>query len=196
MMTGGVRDGLAGRACELRLAGSGGQGLQLAARMLAEALMHDGRRVAQSQSYEPTSRGGLSRADLVVAAPGAEVDYPLATTVDAAVLLDQPAVEPTEPLLSSVAQVIFDPLRVSRAPAVGDVRAVPLTETARRLGNERAANLVGLGALVAVTGVCGMDRLRAAVAALSPPAYREVNLEALSAGAELGGAAPAPPQGG
>lgn len=65
------------RAWQARLSGSGGQGLGLAGRLLADALVAEGWRVALSQSYEPTSRGGLSRSDLVV--DGAAVDYPLAT---------------------------------------------------------------------------------------------------------------------
>ena len=51
---------------EIRLSGTGGQGLQLAMRVLAEALLHEAHHVAYSQSYEPTSRGGVSRADLVL----------------------------------------------------------------------------------------------------------------------------------
>ena len=66
--------------CEIRFSGSGGQGLILSARTLATALTLDGKKVAQSQSYEPTSRGGLSRSDLVVAQE--TVDYPLVTKLD------------------------------------------------------------------------------------------------------------------
>ena len=66
-----------GKQLEIRLSGSGGQGLILAAGILAEALVAEGRSAAQSQSYEPTSRGGLSRSDLVVS--DGEADYPLVT---------------------------------------------------------------------------------------------------------------------
>ena len=60
---------------EIRFSGSGGQGLILAARILAAALVAQGRNVAQSQSYEPVSRGGLSRSDLVIS--DGEADFPL-----------------------------------------------------------------------------------------------------------------------
>ena len=59
---------------QIRLSGSGGQGLQLSARVLAAAFADEGRIVALSQSYEPTSRGGVSRSDLVVG--DGLVDYP------------------------------------------------------------------------------------------------------------------------
>ena len=56
---------MASREIEIRLCGSGGQGLLVAGAILAEALTLEGLRVAQSQSFEPTSRGGMSRTDLV-----------------------------------------------------------------------------------------------------------------------------------
>ncbi|HJP26220.1 MAG TPA: 2-oxoacid:acceptor oxidoreductase family protein, partial [Arenicellales bacterium] len=60
---------------EIRLSGSGGQGLILGGRLLMHTLMLAGYYVAQSQSYEPTSRGGLSRSDLV--ASESPVEFPL-----------------------------------------------------------------------------------------------------------------------
>ena len=48
---------------EIRIGGTGGQGLILSAKMLADALAAGGKRVAQSQTYEPTSRGGYCNAD-------------------------------------------------------------------------------------------------------------------------------------
>ena len=64
---------------EVRIGGTGGQGLILSGKMLADALAAEGKHVAQSQTYEPTSRGGFCNADLVIA--DGEVDYPLADRV-------------------------------------------------------------------------------------------------------------------
>ena len=52
---------------EIRLAGSGGQGLILGMQILFRALGLEGKRAAQSQSYEPTSRGGYCYSDLILA---------------------------------------------------------------------------------------------------------------------------------
>ncbi len=72
---------------EIRFAGAAGQGIVLAARILSQTLSRDGREVAQSQSYEPTSRGETSRSDVVIG--NGAVDYPLATRLDVLVLLDE-----------------------------------------------------------------------------------------------------------
>ena len=94
---------------EIRFGGSGGQGLQLSAKLLADALIREGRKVARSQSYEPTSRGGLSRADLVVASES--IDFPLVTALDYLVLLDRSPVSISMPLLKPGALVTADARR-------------------------------------------------------------------------------------
>ncbi|HHI81953.1 MAG TPA: pyruvate ferredoxin oxidoreductase, partial [Rhizobiales bacterium] len=91
---------------EIRLSGSGGQGLMLAAGILSGALVGEGRSVAQSQSYEPTSRGGLSRSDLVVS--DGVADYPLVSGLDFLVVLDQVAVSESASLIRDDAIVITD----------------------------------------------------------------------------------------
>ena len=172
------------RTVELRLAGTGGQGLILAARLLADALLRDGRWVAHSQSYEPTSRGGPSRADLVIA--DGPVDYPLATSLDALILLDRIALLDAPILLRPGAVVIAD------AERAADVRLtdatmllLPLCATARGLGNERVANIVALGALDGRLSLCGHATLEATIRVGVPRRFLNPNLEALAAGYRL-----------
>jgi len=55
------------RRYEARLSGAGGQGIILAGVILAEAAgVHEGRRVVQTQSYGPESRGSACKCDVVV----------------------------------------------------------------------------------------------------------------------------------
>ncbi len=173
-----------GHRLEVRIAGTGGQGLILAGRMLAEALVASGRRVAQSQTYEPTSRGGYCNSDLVI--DDAEVDYPLATALDALVLLDQLAVAPSWPLLKPGARVLAD-TRLTPTLPDGDLRALhlPLTRTAIELGSERVANIVALGALAALADLCDRETLERAVLADTPRSYVQLNVEALAIGYRL-----------
>ena len=84
---------------EIRKSGTGGQGLGLSGKMLAAALTSDGLHVAQSQSYEPTSRGGMSRSDLVVT-PGI-ADYPLATKLDYLLILDERAMSISDGMIKN-----------------------------------------------------------------------------------------------
>jgi len=166
---------------EIRIGGTGGQGLILAAKMLADALAGCGKHVAQSQSYEPTSRGGFCSADLVVA--DGEVDFPLATALDCLVLLDRMAVAPSWPLLKRGALVIADTRLCPELPE-GDCRRyqLPLSRTALQLGSERVTNIVALGALAALSGICDRNLIEQAVRAETPRAFFDLNMDALKAG--------------
>jgi 2-oxoglutarate ferredoxin oxidoreductase subunit gamma len=166
---------------EIRIGGTGGQGLILCAKMLADALCTTGRRVAQSQTYEPTSRGGYCNSDLVISA--GEVDFPLATALDYLVLLDRLALMPSWPLLKPGALVIADTRLCPELPQ-GDYRAhhLPLSRTAIELGSERVANIVALGALAALSKVCERKALEQAVRAETPKSFLDLNLDAFAAG--------------
>ena len=175
---------------EIRIGGTGGQGLILSAKMLAAALGAAGKRVAQSQTYEPTSRGGYCNSDLIVTE--GEVDYPLATALDCLVLLDRMAVQPSWPLLKPDALVIADTRLCPELPA-GKQRMhhLPLTRTAIELGSERVANIVALGALAALGQLCERKALEQTVRAETPKSFLDLNLDALAAGFRLGEQTPA-----
>jgi 2-oxoglutarate ferredoxin oxidoreductase subunit gamma len=177
---------------EIRIGGTGGQGLILCGKMLADALSATGRRVAQSQTYEPTSRGGFCNSDLVISA--GEVDFPLATELDYLVLLDRLAAKPSWPLLKAGALVIADTRLCPELPA-GDFRVhhLPLSRTAIDLGSERVANIVALGALAEISGICERNALEQAVRAETPKTFLDLNLDALAAGYRLGSQATAAP---
>ena len=170
-----------GQRTEIRIGGTGGQGLILSAKMLADALAAGGQHVAQSQTYEPTSRGGFCNADLVVS--DAAVDFPLTTALDHLVLLDRLAIKPSWPLLKPGALVIADTRLCPELPE-GNYRRhhLPLSRTALQLGSERVTNIVALGALVALSGICDRQRIEQAVRAETPRGFLDLNMDALAAG--------------
>ena len=170
---------------EIRFGGTGGQGLILSAKMLADAMAAGGRHVAQTQSYEPTSRGGYCNADLVIAE--GDVDFPLLTAIDGLVLLDRLAVKPSWPLLKPGALVIADTRLCPELPqSERRWHHLPLNATALELGSERVTNMVALGALVAQSGVCDHKRIEQAVRANTPRGFLDLNMDALNAGLALG----------
>lgn len=172
---------MSGDVTEIRVAGSGGQGLILSARMLFYALSLDGKNVSQSQNYEPTSRGGFCYSDLVVA-KGA-IDYPLITGIDFLLVLDQVGVPGSVPLLRPGALVLTDE-RLVPEPPEGDfsVHALPFTDQAIALGSHRVANIIGLGAFAALGGFCARESLEQAVRDSAPPKFVDLNIEAMEAG--------------
>ena len=76
---------------EIRLSGSGGQGILLAAALLADAALQAGMQVVQTQSYGPEARGGASKAEVIISE--AEIDYPEVRFPDITLCLSQAAFE-------------------------------------------------------------------------------------------------------
>jgi 2-oxoglutarate ferredoxin oxidoreductase subunit gamma len=74
---------------EIRCSGSGGQGILLAAAIIAEAAAAVGKRVVATQSYGPEARGGASKAEVIVA--DEPIDYPEVQRPDVSLVLSHPA---------------------------------------------------------------------------------------------------------
>ena len=174
------------RRVEIRLAGSGGQGIGLAGLLLAEAAVLSGRNAAQSQVYGPESRGGASRSDVVIAE--GEIGFPKATRLDVLVALTQEASERYCGGLLRDGLLLIDEGRVPRPPVGGwRCRPLPIEATAKRVGGAVATNMVALGALLELTRVVEPEALERAMAARVPARHRDLNLRALAAGRELVG---------
>jgi 2-oxoglutarate ferredoxin oxidoreductase subunit gamma len=165
---------------EIRLAGSGGQGLILAGVILAEAAgIYDGKFVCQTQSYGPAARGGASKAEVVIS--DGEIDYPKAIRPDVLLALNQMSLDKYLPDLKPGGVLLVDADLVHEVPLEGAV-AIPFTRLAREVGREMMANIVALGALAALTRVVSPEGLQAAVLARVPPQTRELNGKALETG--------------
>jgi len=179
-MTRGFADSRLQPYVTIRLSGTGGQGLILAGRLLAEAAsIHEELNVVQTNSYGPEARGGASRSEVVIGR--GEIDILHAPVIDALVCLSQQACDAYYGDLSNDGLLITDALLVGVVPTARAVE-VPVTELAQQLGNKMAANVVALGVLVTLTGIVKLDSLKAAVAARAPKAYRELNVQAVDVG--------------
>jgi 2-oxoglutarate ferredoxin oxidoreductase subunit gamma len=169
---------------EIRLAGSGGQGLILAGIILAEAAgVYDGKFVCQTQSYGPEARGGASKAEVVIS--NAAIDYPKAIQPDVLLAMNQKSLDVFLSDLKPGGLLLVDADLVREYPASRAV-AVPFTRIARDLGRAMAANIVALGALAQLTGAVSLQSLSAAVLARVPKGTEELNRQALDAGIQAG----------
>ncbi len=166
---------------EIRISGSGGQGILLAGRILAEALTMEKLNVAQSQSYEPTSRGGLSRSDLVASVQ--TVDYPLASSLDYLVVLHKIATGASDALLKESSFSLID-TSLADYYAVGKGKSLylPIIETAKKMGNVRSTNMIALGALLELGQICEQQTILDAIAKVAPAKLVEPATEAVKKG--------------
>ena len=168
---------------EIRLSGSGGQGVLLGATILAEAATALGRHVVQAQSYGPAARGGASRAEVIVST--SEIDYPEVITPHASLCLSQEAWDKFAADTLAGGLVLYDSGLITAAAELPglDVRGIAFANlAAERLGKTVVANIVAVGAFVELTGVLPAAAVEEAVVRRVPARFRELNVEAYRLG--------------
>jgi 2-oxoglutarate ferredoxin oxidoreductase subunit gamma len=168
---------------EIRFCGSGGQGIIMAAIVLAEAAgVYDGKYVCQTQSYGPEARGGTCKADVVISSM--EIDYPKASRPSLLLAMNQASCDTYFLDLKPAGLLVVDNTLVREVPT-GRVAAIPFTQIARQIiGREMASNMVALGALGYLCKAVSMESLESALMDRVPEGTQELNLKALRAGIE------------
>ncbi len=167
----------------MRFCGSGGQGVITAAVIFAEAAgVFGDYYVCQTQSYGPQSRGGSSKAEVIISTK--EIDYPQVVSMDCFLAMNQTALDSFFSNFNPKGLLIVDSTYVDQVPTTGAI-SLPFTEKARELGKEIVANIVALGAVGYLTGKVSVENLEKAVDARVPEKFRDLNREALHAGIEL-----------
>jgi len=166
---------------EIRLAGTGGQGMILAGRILAEAAaIYDGRNAVQTQDYGPEARGGASKSEVIIS--DAEIHYPKVLRADLLVCMSQEASDKYYYDLERGGLLILDSNHVVRTPTSLAV-ALPLTEMAvETTGREITASMVSLGVICGLADIVSEEALEQAIVARVPKGTEEMNLSAMRAG--------------
>lgn len=169
---------------DIRLSGSGGQGLVFAGMILAEALgIYEGKNVSQTQSYGPEARGGASRSDIVFSS--GDIYYPKALKLDLLLALTQESCDTYYLNLKDDGMLLADSDLVDQLPA-REIIALPFTRTAREnLGTPVAANIIALGAIVSLTKIVSKESIIEAIKSKSPKAMLDLNLRAVELGFDL-----------
>ena len=145
---------LAPHDISLKLAGSGGDGAQTAAMLIARSAINEGFDATHIPSYGPESRGGTSYADVHVAAE--EVLNPGSPNPQVLIAFNAPSLAKFGPAVRKGGIVIYDSTVVAEAPVLDPsikVFPVPFTGIATDLGKAVVKNIVALGALQAATGI-------------------------------------------
>lgn len=138
----------------LKLAGSGGDGAQTAAMLVATAAINEGFDGTHIPSYGPESRGGTSYADVHVAKE--EVLNPASPTPDVLIAFNAPSLAKFGLTVKKGGFIIYDSSvakDVKPADPSVTVVGVPFTEIAVGLGKVVVKNIVALGALQAATNL-------------------------------------------
>lgn len=170
---------------ELRFSGAGGQGLITAGIIMAKAAsIYEGKEAVQSQSYGPEARGGASKSEVIIS--DTIIDYPKVTKCDALLAMTQEACNKYSDDLKQDGVLLYDSDLVTKLPE-GNFKKIGfnIINTAKNeVGREIVANIVALGAMVALTGQITRENAEKAVLSSVPEAFIELNRKAFNMGYE------------
>ena len=140
-------------------AGSGGQGVLSMGYILAFAAMRDKMNVTYLPSYGAEVRGGT--ANCTVCVSDEEIASPVASSPDYAVVLNKPSLFKYQKLIKTGGIILINSSLVDGESDRDDIKAIkiPANKIALELGNERAVNMIMLGAFAAKTGVTSLESL-------------------------------------
>ncbi len=148
----------------MKLAGSGGDGAQTAAMLIATAAINEGFDGTHIPAYGPESRGGTSYADVHVAKD--EVLNPASPTPDILLAFNAPSLAKFGITVKKGGCIIYD-CSIAKDVKPMDpsitVVGVPFAEIAAGLGNMVVKNIVALGALQAATNLFPKETFMAAI---------------------------------
>ncbi len=175
---------------KIRLTGSGGQGIALAATVLAESALGCGLYATLIQEHGPEARGGATRADLSISSftiPNPQFQLP-----DLCLVLSDKAWDRFAKNLVDRDDVglVVDKDRVTLSSTakneIGGIVAMSFEEAAKsRIGSKLVTNMICAAALARLLEAISLDSLSDAAERRSPLAYREKNRAAIRLGWQL-----------
>jgi 2-oxoglutarate ferredoxin oxidoreductase subunit gamma len=169
---------------EMRLAGSGGQGVIIAGTILAEAGIFEGYNVIQTQNYGPEARGGTSVSEVIVS--DAEIDYPKTLGLDILLAFNQKACDENLRDMKPQGLVMVDADLVNSVFWVNVVRAPFSKLSQNKYKEQKFANILAVGVLAPFCPWFSTRSIHKAIAKRMPQGTIRSNLVAFRAGVKLG----------
>lgn len=167
------------------IAGSGGQGILFAGKLLAQSAMNEGRNVTWFPSYGAEVRGGTANCTVVIS--DGQIGSPIVGSPDVLIVMNSASLERFGPRLKPDGALVINTSIVDETTVNKEIKnffCVPAGDIALKLGDQLAANMVIVGASARAAGLCGLDSLKNALRELAAgkKALLELNLGALDEG--------------
>ncbi|MGB3209362.1 MAG: 2-oxoacid:acceptor oxidoreductase family protein [Desulforhopalus sp.] len=167
-------------------AGFGGQGVMSLGQLLAYAGMIENKHVTWLPSYGPEMRGGTAYCNVVVS--DCPVGSPIVTgNATCAILMNLPSLVRFEQSVTPGGIILFNSSLTDKSVSRRDVHAYSIAagDLARDCGSLKAANMVMLGAYLALTGTVNINSIIVALAKVfskKSDTFVELNIAALQRG--------------
>ncbi|MCL5265920.1 MAG: 2-oxoacid:acceptor oxidoreductase family protein [Chloroflexi bacterium] len=172
---------------DIVLSGFGGQGVMFAGQLLAYAGLREGKHVAWVPSYGPEMRGGTAHVTVVVS--DEEIGSLIVAHPTVAVVMNLPSFERFVPAVKPGGLLIVNSSLIAETVDRDDILTlrVPANDISLELGNDRLANMVMVGALLASRPVVSKESVVESLKKILPERRQrllEINEQAMQRGIE------------
>ncbi|MFH1191369.1 MAG: 2-oxoacid:acceptor oxidoreductase family protein [Candidatus Omnitrophota bacterium] len=169
------------------IAGSGGQGVMLLGKVLAQTAMLEGKQVTCLPAYGPEVRGGTSHCMVTIS--DQEIGSPYISEADTLIILNHPSLEKFMGKLKEKGLLILNSsLAKTNEKSHLKVWQFPFTDIAVKLGNIKVANMVALGCYARAKKIIKVKNILKVFKSIAPAGnlkILEVNQQALKEGQKL-----------
>lgn len=173
---------------EIIIAGFGGQGVLSMGQVLAYAAMVGGLETSWMPSYGPEMRGGTANCTVIISE--APISSPLVSDYDTAIVLNQPSLDKFESRVKPGGLLLYERSSIVTPPARTDIKVVeiPAAETANEMGKKQVANMIMVGAFLAIHPLLKEQDVVDALKQVLPERHHKLiplNIEAFEKGKAL-----------
>lgn len=166
------------------IAGSGGQGIMLAGKVLAEAVLLEGKCVTWLPAYGPEVRGGAAHCMVVISDD--EIGSPYIDQADSLIIMNQMSLDKFKSRVRDNGLMIVNS-SLAKLDKQVKARAITgkFTDIAVGLGNIKVANMAALGSYLAQKKIAKPETILKVMRKMAPPDKPEllkINIEALQKG--------------
>ena len=173
---------------EIVIAGFGGQGVLSMGKILAYSGLMEGKEVTWMPAYGPEQRGGTANVTVILS--DEKISSPILNSYDIAVVLNQQSLDKLESKVKPGGVLIYDNYGIHRAPERKDIEVynVNAMEATFELKNDKAYNMVVLGALLKVRPVVTLESVLKGLKKSLPERHHNLiplNEEAIKKGMSL-----------
>lgn len=169
------------------VAGFGGQGVLSLGQMIAYAAMYENKAVTWLPSYGPEMRGGTANCSVIV--DDKEVASPVIAVPDCLIAMNKPSLDKFQKKVKAGGLIVINSSLISEKVSRSDVKAiyVDANEIAHKIGNDKASNLVVLGAYIKASNLFTREIMLSTIAKVfsAKPKFIPSNQAAFVAGYEL-----------
>ncbi|HZK20396.1 MAG TPA: 2-oxoacid:acceptor oxidoreductase family protein, partial [Treponemataceae bacterium] len=162
--------------------GFGGQGILSLGQVWAFCAMQEGKEVSFFPVYGAEKRGGIAQAHVIIS--DSEIASPVITKADSVVVMNQTSLPIAESILKPGGLMLLNSSLVKEIPKHTDsiIANIPAFDIAKKIGNEKTANMVMLGALSVLTKALVLKNLELSFKSFFPKSKQHlitINIQAV-----------------